>query len=518
MKVATKLISIITMIAVSTIFAAKAPQAKKPAKPDSLTVWIMPNGASPQEKLEQRLHLYTKKTGIKTKVVVLDWGEAWNRITTALSSGIDAPDVLQLGTTWVPYFASRGEIKPLNEWLPKIDSTRFVPVSWNTTHIDSDTTVYSVPWFIDIRPILANKRILKKNGITPEDVSTFDGFVKAIRKVSESRETLDDGTKVRAFAFPGKNDWNIPHNFAPWIWSNGGDFIAKDNEGKWKANVLSPKTIYGIAKYLSFVLDTLVSTDALQMNTAQIVQHFNAGELAFIVNTSEVIMQTRIEGEKGGLLNTRIGNDSVMALPIPKGTDGSICFIGGSNLAIPMGNKKQESLDLLLYLTNDENLDAYTKQIGMLPASKKVLANWSKDEDYKPLVPMLGTGRTYTAIPKWGDIEQILGSMFTAIWDHLEIPALYSEEKIYEILTNYSNDINKLLNNRTPDDLTFAEFRETWHKALNIKEVKKNPPHITRQPTSSTEELDTGFSRTPWIFAIAVLLGFIFAVIRKKKR
>jgi multiple sugar transport system substrate-binding protein len=131
---------------------------------------------------------------------------------------------------------------------------------------------------------------------------------------------------------------------------------------------------------------------------------------------------------------------------------------------------------------------------------------------------MLSTGRAYTAIPKWGDIEQILGSMFTAIWDHLEIPALYSEEKIYEILTNYSNDINKLLNNRTPDDLTFAEFRETWHKALNIKDNKKSANRVITEQPKPTEELDSGFSRTPWIFAIAVLVGFIFAVIRKKKR
>jgi len=516
MKSLTKFVSIVTALAVSSIFAAKAPTAKPAPKQEALTVWIMPNGASPQEKLEQRLNLYTKKTGIKTRVVVLDWGEAWNRITTALATGVDAPDVLQLGTTWIPYFASRGEIKALNEWLPQIDSSRFVPVSWNTTRIDSDTTIYSVPWFIDIRPILANKRVLKKHNIQPEDVATFEGFVKAVRKVNNAHEVLDDGTKVRAFAFPGKNDWNIPHNFAPWIWSNGGNFIEKDANGKWKASILTPKTIYGIAKYLSFVLDTLVSTDALQMNTAQIVQHFNAGELAFIVNTSEVIMQTRFDGEKGGLLNTRIGKDSVMALPIPTGTEGSVSFIGGSNLAIPTGNKKQESLDLLLYLTNDENLDAYTKQIGMLPASKKVLANWSKDDDYKTLVPMLGTGRAYTAIPEWGDIEQILGSMFSAIWDHLEIPALYSEEKIYEILTTYSKEINKRLNHSNSGDLTFAEFRQTWHKALGIKDGGPNR-HITEQP-KPTEEIDTGFSRTPWIFAIAVLLGFVFAFTRRKKR
>ena len=335
--------------------------------------------------------------------------------------------------------------------------------------------------------------------------------------MNNAHEVLDDGTKVRAFAFPGKSDWNIPHNFAPWIWSNGGNFIEKDNNGKWKAAILTPKTIYGIAKYLSFVLDTLVSTDALQMNTAQIVQPFNAGELAFIVNTSEVIMQTRFEGAKGGLINTRIGKDSVMALPIPTGTDGSISFIGGSNLAIPVGNSRPEALELLLFLTNDENLNSYTKQIGMLPASKKVLKSWSKDDDYKTLVTMLESGKTYTAIPEWGDIEQILVSMFSAIWDHLEIPALYSEEKIYEILTNYSNEINKRLNYRSANNLTFAEFRSTWHKALGIKDSNSNSRHITEQPKPNPE-MDSGFSRTPWIFAIAVLIGFIFAFTRRKKR
>ena len=226
-------------------------------------------------------------------------------------------------------------------------------------------------------------------------------------------------------------------------------------------------------------------------------------------------MQTRIEGAKGGLINTGIGRDSIVALPIPTGTDGSISFIGGSNLAIPAGNNRPEALDLLLHLTNDENLNAYTKQIGMLPASKKVLKNWSND--YKTLVEMLESGKTYIGIPEWGDIEQVLVSMFSAIWDHLEIPALYSEEKIYEILMNYSNDINKRLNHRISGDLTFAEFREIWHKALNIKDPNKNSRHITEQP-KPTDDLDSGFSRTPWIFAIAVLLGFIFAFARKKKR
>ncbi|MEE1068671.1 MAG: extracellular solute-binding protein, partial [Fibrobacteraceae bacterium] len=103
---------------------------------DSLCVWIMPNGASPKEKLETELQKFTDKTGIPTKVVVLDWGEAWNRISSALEQGKDLPAVLQVGTTWIPYFASKGYLLPLNPWLSQINRERFIPVSFNTTHIE----------------------------------------------------------------------------------------------------------------------------------------------------------------------------------------------------------------------------------------------------------------------------------------------------------------------------------------------------------------------------------------------
>lgn len=508
-------LSIVSTLAFSSAYAAKTkakPAVKTPTAP--LTVWIMPNGASPQEKLEQRLKLYTQKTGIPTKVQVLDWGEAWNRISTALSTKKDAPDVLQLGTTWVAYFAARGEILPLNSHLSKIDSNRFVPVSWNTTRIDADTTIYSIPWFIDIRPVLGNKRILKKNGITPNDVDTYDGFVKALRKINASNDATEDGIKIRAYAFPGKSDWNIPHNFAPWIWSNGGDFLAKEN-GKWRSNILSEKTLHGIGKYLNFILDTLVSSDALQTNTAQIAQQFNAGELAFIVSTSEIVMQTRIDGSKGGLANATIGSDSVVVIPIPQGDAGSISFIGGSNLAIPSGNKRPEAIDLLMFLTKDENLDAYTKQIGFLPASKKVLEDWSNDEAYKVMVKALKTGRTYTTIPEWGDIEQILIAMFSAVWDQLEIPALYSEEKLYDIFAKHTAEIDKRLGYTTSNIMTFAEFQTIWHKALKRQEIANNDS-ITQQQSASTDE--SGSSATPWVFGIMVLLGFAFAFNKRRKK
>lgn len=497
----------ILALAVASTAAIAAPKQKP------LTIWIMPNGASPQEFLEKRLEIYTKKTGIRTNVVVLDWGEAWTRISQALSGQQPAPDVLQLGTTWIPYFASRKEIKPLNSFLTNIHPERFVPVSWNTTHIDEDSTIYSIPWFIDIRPVLANKRILAEHGITRDSIRTYEGFKNAIRKVNSKDEVLDDGAHVKGYAFPGKSDWNIPHNFAPWIWSNGGSFIKKDDSGKWKANILSEETLLGISSYLHFIMDTLVSPEALQTNTAQIAQRFNNGELAFIVSTSEIVMQTRIHGNMGGLSNARIGSDGVAVIPIPKGKVGSVSFIGGSNLAIPASNNRKEALDLLQFLVDDENLEAYTKQIGLLPPSRTVLKEWAKDEDYNVLVRALETGRAYVAIPEWGELEQLLVAMFSAIWEQMEIPSLYSDEKLYEIFQLYSAEIDKKLNYPTTNIMTAAEFKTIWNK---INEESK--PKVDVAIDSTNGAIDNNMKKAPFVFIVMLVLGFLFAFLRKRNK
>ena len=328
--------------------------------------------------------------------------------------------------------------------------------------------------------------------------------------MNQGRELLEDGAKVRGYAFPGKSDWNIPHNFAPWVWSEGGDFIAKDNDGKWQANILTEPTLKGIAKYLNFILDTLVSSETLQLNTAQIAQQFNNGELAFIVNTAEIVMQTRFNGSMGGLSNARIGADSVSVFPIPKGAAGSISFVGGSNLAIPAKNSNPNALKLLLYLTNDANLDAYTKQIGFLPPSKTVLESWADDEAYGELVHLLENGRTYTAIPEWGDIEQALVSMFSAVWELLEIPALFSEEKLYQTFKDYTDNINNRLGYTPTKTMTFAEFQEIWKRAKQAGKKQVSPKNDAKD--------GSGFNPTVFIFFFVLVISFLFSYTRKRKQ
>ena len=223
-------------------------------------------------------------------------------------------------------------------------------------------------------------------------------------------------------------------------------------------------------------------------------------------------MQTRFDAAHGGLSDARIGQDSVAVFPIPRGKAGSVSFIGGSNLAIPAKNTKKDAIKLLLYLAENENLDAYTRQIGMLPTSKEVLDTWAEDEAYKSLVAQLETGKTYPTIPEWGDIEQALVAMFSSVWELLEIPALYSEEKLYQIFKDYSDNINNRLGYTPTKATTLAEFQEIWKAAMD--EGKAAPAAEKAEP----KKPESGINPTPYIFFIVLILSFIFSYSRKRKK
>ncbi len=104
----------------------------------------MPNGAQPQIVIEGLLSSFEKETGYKTKLKILDWGEAWARVHDALEKG-EGPDVLQLGTTWIPYFADKNQLTVLNLKNKKIDLNRFIPINLRAGQIYGNLKQYSLP-------------------------------------------------------------------------------------------------------------------------------------------------------------------------------------------------------------------------------------------------------------------------------------------------------------------------------------------------------------------------------------
>jgi multiple sugar transport system substrate-binding protein len=104
--------------------------------------------------------------------------------------------------------------------------------------------------------------------------------------------------------------------------------------------------------------------------------------------------------------------------------------------------------------------------------------------------------------------------MFSTVWEQMEIPSLYSEEKLYEIFQNFTVEIDKKLNYPSANIMTLAEFKEIW-SAVNATSEKK-PEVVTTDSTESAAE--SNMQKAPFVFVTVLILGFLFAFFRKRKK
>jgi multiple sugar transport system substrate-binding protein len=419
----------------------------KGKKTDGKTVemWVMPNSLEPVGDLERLLKPFEEETGLKVKITSVDWGAAWSKITTAATSG-DVPDVVQLGSTWVSAITGMGALQELSkEQIAELGGRKtFVPVAWKTTGIENSGKTTAIPWIVDARALYYRKDVLKKAGVSPSALNTWSSFKKTIKKIYDADVVIDD-SPVAPLGISGKNDWNVIHSLAPWIWMAGGDFLAPDR----KTCVLDSDEVFkGISFYISLVREGYVPIEYLELNTAQVSGNFNDGACGmYFDGPYEVKTLTRpaAEGGAAGSLTSR----NFAVTDYPKGPKGRYTFVGGSNLAIfKHAKNKAGAFKVIKYLTSKKAQVAYAKVSGFLPARLEAFDNpfFAKDPHRKIFKKAVLYGRTYPPIPSWGLLEPILTRRFGIMWDYVTSGKNYKPEKIRKQLKLAKKEVEAVLN------------------------------------------------------------------------
>src|SRR5919106_2890611 len=231
----------------------RAPQASPVAAgygpqepPVTIDFWYMPNGPSPDTVIRREIdRFHALHPNITVRATKLEWPDALTRLTTAAASG-SGPDVSQLGTTWVGSISSLGGLRPFTDdelaWLGGREA--YLPASWTSTRLLGRTEVTAVPWFVDIRAVFYRTDILRGLGIDPAKAfADWRSFAATLDRISSSG-------KVAALGQPGKADWNVVHNVAPFVWEAGGDFLSDDGT---RATVATPAALDGVDYYQRLV-------------------------------------------------------------------------------------------------------------------------------------------------------------------------------------------------------------------------------------------------------------------------
>lgn len=491
--------SIIKNLLLSFLLLTMMSQAKKV---DTLSLWAMPNGPGSGDLLRELLVRFETETSIPVVLKELNWETAFDEIHTAFREG-RGPDVLQLGSSWIPFFVRNGFLDSLQSIIEELDSDRFFEESVKFSRVGDDSTYYTVPWFLDVRALFANKAILDSIGIRDAHMTSFSRARGVMRMIAQNRLKNENKERIVPFGLPGKNDWTGPQVMAPWIWSYGGQFVKKE-DSVWKSALLDSNTLNGLFHYLTLLHDTACVPYALFENSSQNANRFINSEQVFLMGTSEIIRKIDLPIKEGGFKEKNIGRDGIVLLPMPFGPKGHFTFVGSSHLAVSKQAKKKAK-DLLQFLVRVDNIDAYTRRIGFLPSDKSAINVWSKDPRYNCLIENLEHGRSFPNIAEWGDIEQVLIEMSNdigSIYRH----AIEDEDRTLEVAR-----LIVLADKKINAILSFDSLEERNTDSLLLFTEKILKQKVKEEDFLFVKLFPKGFliplPGQSWTFRFAVLIG-----------
>ncbi|RLQ96612.1 sugar ABC transporter substrate-binding protein [Falsibacillus albus] len=348
---------------------------------NTLTVWAM---GEEGKKLNQLAKKFEKENpDIHVKVQAIPWASAHDKLLTAVASQ-KGPDVLQLGTTWVPEFADAGALKDLTPYLDKYPN--FKPDNYFDGAVQtmkSDGKIISIPWYVETRVLFYRKDLLKDAGYD-QAPATWD-------------ELKDAATKLAARG--GKNlgiDIDRKDQITPFIfaWQNGYDFKMENGKG----NFDDPKFKEAMKYYSSFFKEGLSSTT----DGVDIVQAFKDGQKPMFISGPWMI---KILNDQAPDLK---GKWSVAVLPKKETNTSSI---GGANFSVFNSSKHvDQALKFINYVSKvDTQLD-WLKISDALPSRKEAWNDPALKDDpmFATFGEQLKNTKTSPQIKEWEAVAQDL--------------------------------------------------------------------------------------------------------------
>ncbi|MCP3422702.1 extracellular solute-binding protein [Nocardioides pinisoli] len=370
------------------------------AESADIRVWL--NGTdTPQEARD-----WLKKTfeednpGSTLTIEQQEWDGLVEKLTTALSSESETPDVVEIGNTQAPTFTSAGAFSPLTDELDDLGGDDLLPGFVEGATVDGET--YAVPYYAGSKYIFYRKDLFERAGL--EVPTTLDEFVQAAITLKKDNPKP---ANFSGFWFPGQ-DWR---NGAAFIWSAGGDLAVEDG-GEWTGSLSSPESVAGLE--MAQQLFAEASGAPKDGNEADPWTPFCAGEVGMMSTPGWV--KGLLEDPETGCPDGHAKQVGVFALPGPDG-DPAPVLLGGSDIAIAAKSAHQDLAQEAVELMLSEDYQTLMADAGLTPA-RTSLASLLGDDEYAEATQAAASNAKLTpAAPGWATVEgsRVLEDLFSAI-------------------------------------------------------------------------------------------------------
>lgn len=343
----------------------------------SLTVWAM--GAE-GEKLPELIKGFEEANpDVSVEVTPVPWDSAHDKFTSAIAAGT-APDVAQVGSTWMAEFVGLGALEPTPEEIATDD---YFAGALDSVTVDG--TVYGVPWYVETRVVFYRTDLAEQAGIT-EPPSDWEGLLALARAYQEQADA-DWGLSLQP---GGTGSWQT---VMPLIWSNGGGVV---NDSGAEFTFESSQNEEALAYYQSYFTDG-VSDPAPADGTTE--QDFVSGRVPMFI--SGPWMMSAVESVGGEDFADKYG---VFVMP-QKETSSS--FLGGANLGVFQGSENRDAAwKLVQHLSTPE---VQVEWFGISTDLPALQSSWedetvSANEKFEVFRTQLDTAQAPPTVATWEQV------------------------------------------------------------------------------------------------------------------
>jgi multiple sugar transport system substrate-binding protein len=355
-----------------------APTVSEGPATGTLTVWAM--GAEGEALPQIAEKFKAENPDVTVNITAVPWADAYTKFKAAIAAN-QAPDVAQVGTTWMGEFAA--SLDALDPTPASIDKAQFFEGAWGTTEVGG--TSYGVPWYVETRLVFYRTDLAQQAGVT--EATDWDGL-KAMAKAMKDNAGATWGIALQ----PGQTgSWQT---VLPFMWSNGGNVINADGSA-WTWD--DPKNAEALAYYQSFFTEELADKAPVQGTTEA---DFASGRVPMFI--SGPWMMAAVENAGGG--EEFKDKYDVMLMPTK---ESATSFVGGSNLAV---------------FKNTQNRDAAWKFVEFL-SQEQTQIEWYKLTTDLPAVQSAWNDPSLTAdakLAKFGEqLQSAVAPPSVATWEQV---------------------------------------------------------------------------------------------------
>jgi len=309
----------------------------------------------------------------------LSWSNGFDKIVTAIAAG-KAPDVVELGSTWMGQFIENKTITPIDVSAIKDDY-----FGWDGA-TGRDGNIYGFPWFGATNILYVNADLAKRAGI--DKCPTTWSELKAD---SEAINAL--GAGVRGFSIKIGGRYTTWQKFMPFAWSNGARVVNAD----WTESLVPwDRFLEALEYYNSLKKSSLVGTQD------EIRQAFYLGRVGIIFDGPGLNLK-----KNAPKLNYFCCLFPKSDHPGAKG----ITFAGADYLTVTSQSTHPALASELAKDISQGNL--ISNHIRTLlpfykPDLKALIAKYSNDPELKVYVEQMNNTTSPAPHPRWVDLQEVL--------------------------------------------------------------------------------------------------------------